>query len=37
VKIRQQKELPTERMRRTYSGAVDVEVEDKSGHLERLV
>jgi hypothetical protein len=37
VKIRQQKELPTERMRRTYSGAVDVEVEDKSDYLERLV
>jgi hypothetical protein len=37
VKIRQQKEPPTERMRRMYSCAVDLEVDDKSGHLERLV
>jgi hypothetical protein len=36
-KIRQQKEPPTERMRRMYSFAVDVEVEDKSGHPEHLV
>jgi hypothetical protein len=37
VKIRQQKKLLTERMRRMYSCAVDVEVEDKTGRLERLV
>jgi hypothetical protein len=36
VKIRQQKESPTERMR-MYSCTMDLEVEDKSGHFERLV
>jgi hypothetical protein len=35
--MRQQKEPPRERMRRMYSCAVEVEVEDKSGRLERLV
>jgi hypothetical protein len=37
MKIRQQKEPPTERMRRMYSCPVVMEVEDKSGYLERLV
>jgi hypothetical protein len=37
AKITQQKEPPTEMMRRMYSCAVDVKVEDKSGYLERLV
>jgi hypothetical protein len=37
VKITQQKEPLTEKMRRMYSCAVDVEVEDKSGHPECLV
>jgi hypothetical protein len=37
AKITQQKEPLTERMRRMYSGAGDLEVEDKSGRLERLV
>jgi hypothetical protein len=36
-KIRQRKEPLTEKMRRMYSGIVDVEVVDKSGYLERLV
>jgi hypothetical protein len=34
VKIRQQKEPLTEEMRKMYSWEVDVEVEDKSCHLE---
>jgi hypothetical protein len=36
AKITQQKEPPTERMRRMYSCAVDLEVEDKTGRRERL-
>ncbi|KAJ7305537.1 hypothetical protein DFH08DRAFT_976281 [Mycena albidolilacea] len=35
--ITQQKEPPTERMRRMYSCAVDLEVEDTTGRRERLV
>jgi hypothetical protein len=37
AKIAQPKESPTERMRRTYSCAVDVEVKNKTGHLKHLV
>jgi hypothetical protein len=36
-KITQQKEPPEERMRRMCSCAVNVEVEDMTGHIERLV
>jgi hypothetical protein len=37
AKITQQREPLTERVKRVYSCTVDVEVEDKSGYLERLV
>jgi hypothetical protein len=37
VKTKLQEELLTEKMKRIYSCAMDVEVEDKSGHLDRLV
>jgi hypothetical protein len=37
VRIRLQKEPPTERIRWMYFHAVDLEVEDKAGCLERLV
>jgi hypothetical protein len=37
AKITQQKKPPTERKRRMYSCAADLEVEDKTGRLQRLV
>jgi hypothetical protein len=37
AKIIQQNELPTERMRRVYSCARNLEVEDKRGRLDHLV